>query len=125
MLVRNVAVVGAGVMGLAAAYHAAKAGHRVTVYEHDRVAGGMAAHFDFSGLSIERFYHFVCKADASTFELMSELGIAASMRWRRTSMGYFVDGQLYKWGDPISLLTFPKLGIIDKIRYGLLAFSST
>ena len=59
---RNVAVVGAGAMGLCAAYYAAKAGHRVTVFEHDRVPGGMAAHFDFDGFSIERFYHFVCKA---------------------------------------------------------------
>ena len=72
----RVAVVGAGAMGLAAAYHALKLGHEVTVFEADRVAGGMAAHFDFDGLSIERFYHFVCKSDQSTFELMGELGIA-------------------------------------------------
>ena len=69
----------------------------------------MAAHFDFAGLSIERFYHFVCKADAPTFALMQELGIADKMRWRATSMAYFVDGALHRWGDPISLLRFPHL----------------
>ena len=53
----------------------------------------MAAHFDFGGLSIERFYHFVCKADQPTFDLMAELGIADRMRWRATSMGYYIDGQ--------------------------------
>jgi protoporphyrinogen oxidase len=121
----TVGIVGAGAMGLAAAYHALKAGHRVTVYEADSVPGGMAAHADLDGLSIERFYHFVCKADASTFALMDELGIGDRMRWRDTSMGYFVDGRMYRWGDPVALLTFPKLSPIAKFRYGLQMFLST
>ncbi|MCC6915526.1 MAG: FAD-dependent oxidoreductase, partial [Rhodospirillaceae bacterium] len=68
----KVAVIGAGAMGLAAAYHLAKAGHSVEVFEADKVAGGMAAHFDLGGLSIERFYHFICKADQPTFDLLDE-----------------------------------------------------
>ncbi len=112
-------------MGLAAAYHALQAGHEVTVFEADRVAGGMAAHFDFDGLSIERFYHFICKSDQPTFDLMKELGIADRMVWRGTSMGYFIDGKHYRWGDPLALLTFPKLGLISKLRYGLHMFLST
>lgn len=121
----NVAVIGAGAMGLATAYHALKAGHDVVVYEGDSVPGGMAAHFDFGGLSIERFYHFVCKADQPLFDLMDELGMGDKMVWRETSMGYFIDGKHYPWGDPISLLTFPKLSLISKIRYGLQAFAQT
>jgi protoporphyrinogen oxidase len=104
-------------MGLAAAWHASKAGHSVVVLEADRVPGGMAAHFDFRGLSIERFYHFICKPDQATFDLMAELGIADRLRWRGTSMGYFIDGKLYRWGDPLALLSFPLLGPIDKVRY--------
>ena len=121
----TVGIVGAGAMGLAAAYHALKAGHRVTVYEADSVPGGMAAHADLDGLSIERFYHFVCKADAATFALMDELGIGDRMRWVYTSMGYFVDGRLYPWGDTISLLRFPKLSMLAKLRYGLQMFLAT
>ena len=121
----NVAVIGAGAMGLAAAYHLAKAGHRVEVFEADTVAGGMAAHFDLGGLSIERFYHFVCKADRPTVDLLNEIGLNDAMRWTPTSMGYFYNGQLFPWGDPISLLTFPHLGLISKIRYGLMAFLAT
>ena len=78
----KLAVLGAGSMGLAAAYHALKAGHEVTVYEAGDRAGGMAAHFDFGGLSLERFYHFVCKADAPLFALMDEIGLSSAMRWR-------------------------------------------
>lgn len=112
-------------MGLAAAYHAAKAGHSVEVLEAGPEPGGMAAHFDFDGLSIERFYHFVCKSDDPTFSLMAELGIGDKMRWRKTTMGYFIDGKLNDWGDPIALLKLPGVSLLAKIRYGLLALVST
>jgi protoporphyrinogen oxidase len=115
-------VIGAGAMGLAAAYYALKLGHEVEVVEADSQAGGMAAHFDFGGLSIERFYHFICKPDAPTFALLKDLGIADKLRWRETSMGYFIGGKLHKWGDPISLLTSSILGPIEKLRYGAQMF---
>jgi protoporphyrinogen oxidase len=119
------AVIGAGAMGLAAAYHLLKAGHSVDLYEADDRPGGMAAHFDLDGLSTERFYHFVCKADQPTFDLMAELGLSDALKWRTTTMGYFYEGSLHPWGDPISLLRFPHLGLISKIRYGLHMFTST
>ena len=112
-------------MGLAAAWHACKAGHEVVVLEAGPVPGGMAAHFDFGGLSIERFYHFICKPDRPTFELLAELGIEDRLRWRATSMGYFIDGRLYKWGDPFALLSFPLLGPIDKFRYARHVFAAS
>jgi protoporphyrinogen oxidase len=120
----HVVVLGAGAMGLAAAWQALSRGHQVTLLEAAPEAGGMAAHFDLAGLSIERFYHFVCKADAATFALMQELGIGDKMRWRPTSMGYFFAGKLYPWGDPLSLLRFPHLTPLEKLRYGMLMFVS-
>lgn len=121
----NVVVIGAGAMGLAAAHRAVTKGHQVTVIEAAPEAGGMAAHFDLGGMSIERFYHFVCKADAPTFGLLKELGLGDAMRWVPTSMGYYTKGKLHPWGDPISLLRFPHLSFIEKVRYGLLMFTST
>jgi protoporphyrinogen oxidase len=118
----NLIVIGSGAMGLAAAYHALKAGHNVEVLEAAPEPGGMAAHFDFDGLSTERFYHFVCKGDASTFELMRDLGISDLMRWQTTSMGLFTGGRLYPWGDPISLLKFPEISLLSRLRYAAFAF---
>jgi protoporphyrinogen oxidase len=111
-------------MGLAAAYHALKAGHSVEVLEAAPEPGGMAAHFDLDGLSIERFYHFVCKTDKDTFDLMRELGIFDKMRWRKTSMGLFTGGRLRVWGNPIALLTYPDISIWSRLRYALFAFVS-
>src|SRR3546814_12774048 len=105
----TVGIVGAGAMGLAAAYHALKAGHRVTVYEADSVPGGMAAHADLAGLSTERFYYFVCKADAATFALIRELGIDDCISWPATTMGYFVAGHSHSWTDPMRRPAFPRM----------------
>jgi protoporphyrinogen oxidase len=109
-------------MGLAAAYRAAKNGHSVDLFEAAPEPGGMAGHFDFDGISLERFYHFVCKTDAPTFELMRELGIGDKMRWRQTSMGFVTGKKLFQWGDPLALLRFPYLSIAQKMRYALFAF---
>jgi protoporphyrinogen oxidase len=122
---KHLIVLGAGAMGLAAAYRALVLGHRVTLIEAAPEPGGMMAHFDLAGLSIERYYHFVCKSDEPTFQLMNELGIGSLIRWKSTSMGYFMGGRLHRWGDPVSLLQFPHLNILEKIRYGLLMFIST
>jgi protoporphyrinogen oxidase len=118
----KVVVIGAGAMGLAAAYRAAKNGHDVDLLEAAADPGGMAGHFDFDGLSLERFYHFICRTDYPTFALMEELGIAGKLVWRPTTMGFFNGNKLHPWGDPISLLRFPSLGPIAKLRYGLFAF---
>ena len=115
-------VIGAGAMGLTAAHRAAKNGHEVLVLEGAPDAGGMAGHFDFQGTSIERFYHFICHTDHPTFALLRELGIADKLRWRDTSMGFFNGNKLYPWGDPIALLRYPGMGLLDKLRYGIFAF---
>ena len=47
---------------------------------------------------------------------MKEIEIGDRMRWTPTSMGYFLDGKLHKWGDPFALLALPGLGLIDKLR---------
>jgi protoporphyrinogen oxidase len=121
----RIVVLGAGPMGLAAAQRAVTLGHEVDLIEADSKVGGMAAHFDFSGTSIERFYHFVCKSDTPTFALMEELGIADKMRWVDTSMAYYSHGKVHKWGDPISLLMYPHLTPIEKFRTGLQMFLTT
>lgn len=121
----HVVVLGAGAMGLAAAHRALQRGWRATVLEAAPEPGGMAAHFDLGGLSVERYYHFVCRSDAPTFALLAELGLGDAVRWAPTSMGNFVGGALHPWGDPVSLLRAPFLHPVEKLRYGLFAFAAT
>lgn len=122
---QRIAVLGAGPMGLAVAYQLARDGHQPIVFEADDRVGGMTAAFDFSGLTIERYYHFHCISDHAFLKILDELGIADKMHWVETKMGYWYQGMLQPWGNPIALLKFKGLSFIAKFRYGLHAFLCT
>ena len=119
-----IAVLGAGPMGLAAAYQLTRDGYQPIVFEADDRVGGMTASFDFSGLPIERYYHFHCTSDQAFFTLLNELGLDAKMHWVESKMGYWCRGELQPWGNPLALLKFRGLSPVAKLRYGLHAFLS-
>lgn len=122
---QRIAVLGAGPMGLAVAYQLARDGHTPVVFEADDRVGGMTASFDFSGTSIERYYHFHCISDHAFLKVLDELNLAQQMRWVETRMGYWYQNELQPWGNPIALLKFRGLSMVAKFRYGLHAFLST
>jgi protoporphyrinogen oxidase len=114
-----VAVLGAGPMGLAAAYQAALDEREVVVFEAADRIGGMAASFDFGGMQIERYYHFHCTTDKAFLATLRELDLEESVHWVNTRMGYFYKGELFDWGSFFALLKFPDLNLVEKFRYGL------
>ena len=122
---QRIAVLGAGPMGLAVAYQLARDGHQPIVFEADDRVGGMTAAFDFSGLSIERYYHFHCISDHAFLAIVDELALADKMHWVETKMGYWYQDRLQAWGNPAALLKFKGLSLLAKFRYGLHAFLCT
>jgi protoporphyrinogen oxidase len=122
---QRIAVLGAGPMGLAVAYQLARDGHQPIIFEADDRLGGMTAAFDFSGLSIERYYHFHCISDHAFLAILDELALADKMHWVETKMGYWFQERLQAWGNPIALLKFKGLSLTAKFRYGLHAFLCT
>lgn len=126
MKYQNIAVIGAGPMGLAAAYHLSKRGARVVIYEADSVPGGMSSTFDFDGIRIEKYYHFINMPDLALFDLLKELNMYDQLRWTPTKMGLFrSDPQnpsktiLHKWGNPLVVINFSGVSVSTRIRYGL------
>ncbi|MCD5995593.1 NAD(P)/FAD-dependent oxidoreductase [Pseudomonas sp. CDFA 602] len=122
---QRIAVLGAGPMGLAVAYQLARDGHQPVIFEADDRIGGMTAAFDFSGLTIERYYHFHCISDHAFLKVLQELGLEKKMHWVETRMGYWYQNRLQAWGNPIALVKFRGLSLMAKFRYGLHAFLST
>ncbi len=121
----KIAILGAGPMGLAAAYYLAKNNYQPIIFEADDRIGGMTASFDFEGLNIERYYHFHCISDSAFLQVLNELNLQDKMHWRATKMGYYYQGRVSPWGNPVALLKFQGLSLVAKFRYGLHAFLST
>lgn len=121
---KKIAILGAGPMGLAAAYYLIKKGYKPHIYEFDDRVGGMTACFNFRGLQIERFYHFHCTSDDAYFEILKDFNLLSKFHWVKTKMGFYFGEKLQDWGNPLALLKFKGITLTEKIRYALHAFYS-
>ena len=113
----KIAIIGAGPMGLAISYRLSSLGYKPVLFEADDRLGGMTASINFSGLEIERYYHFHCLSDTHFINLLKELNLKHKLKWKKTLMGFFYKNKMYKWGSISSILSFPKLSFFSKIRY--------
>ncbi|MBW2267646.1 MAG: FAD-dependent oxidoreductase [Deltaproteobacteria bacterium] len=70
----RVAVIGAGLAGLAAAYELRRAGIAIAVFERESVAGGRARSGDHEGLLLEPLSPVVSSADHALLDFIAEVG---------------------------------------------------
>ena len=75
----NVAVIGAGWAGCAAAIEATRLGHHVTVFEASRTPGGRARRLDVAhdgqSLALDNGQHILIGAYSETLKLMTDVGV--------------------------------------------------
>jgi protoporphyrinogen oxidase len=116
----RVAVLGAGVAGLVAAYRLTREGHVCDVYERWPGLGGQAATLDVGGGELlERYYHHLFTSDRHIVALYEELGMGDELEWRPSSMAFFVDGRQWAFNGALDLLRFRPLPPLARIRMGL------
>lgn len=72
---RNVAVVGAGWAGCAAAVELSLSGHRVTLLEAGRTPGGRARRATLQGLNLDNGQHILLGAYSESLRLMRAVGV--------------------------------------------------
>jgi protoporphyrinogen oxidase len=119
---QRVAVIGAGVGGLAAAYDLARAGHAVTIYEAAPGVGGLAAgfkapHWDWS---LERFYHHWFASDKHMLRLIDELGWRDQVIFRRPYTVVYHDDRFQPLDSYLEALKFSlsHFSLPDVVRFG-------
>ncbi|MFQ5827026.1 MAG: NAD(P)/FAD-dependent oxidoreductase [Dehalococcoidia bacterium] len=117
----KVGIVGGGIAGLAAALELTKRGHEVSVLEKGAGLGGQMSTFSVGGQRLERFYHHMFTSDAELLGLIQELGLGPRLRWFPSKVGFYHGGSVYNFVTPLDLLRFAPLGLVDRIRLGLLS----
>jgi protoporphyrinogen oxidase len=117
----KVAVLGAGVAGLAAAYDLARAGFSVVVYEAAPVAGGLASGFRDARWQwpLERFYHHLFETDADIRTLVDEIGFGENLFFRRPVTAQWWRDRAYPIAGVTQILRFPGLPFLDRLRFGM------
>ncbi|MFH2002613.1 MAG: NAD(P)/FAD-dependent oxidoreductase [Planctomycetota bacterium] len=123
-MTEKIAVIGGGISGLSAAYFALKKGNSVDLFEGAGRLGGLAASFDFNGLNIEKYYHFICGNDFELVNFAEELGIGDKLHFRPSKLSFFYNGKFYRFGSPLNLLRFSPISLLSRIRFGLNVVSS-
>jgi protoporphyrinogen oxidase len=119
---KRVAIIGAGIGGMAAAYDLSQAGHQVTIFEKDNYVGGLASgikepHWEWS---VEKYYHHWFASDRHILGLIDELGWSDKVRFPRPYTVVYHNGKFYPFDSYLNALLFPGLGWgFNKIRFGL------
>jgi protoporphyrinogen oxidase len=116
----SIAILGAGVAGMAAAWDLVRAGHTVDLYEAEPTVGGLAAGFKDTGWawSLEKFYHHWFESDADLLKLADELGVREKVIFPRPKTSYWIDGHILRSEMNASALSLP-ISWPAKIRLGL------
>jgi protoporphyrinogen oxidase len=118
----SVAIIGAGLGGMSAAYDLAKAGWQVTIFEAAETPGGLASGFKSSGWewSVERYYHHWFQGDRHILGLIDELGWSQQVLFPRPFTVMYHAGKFYPFDSIKTALMFPGLGWgVHKARFGL------
>jgi protoporphyrinogen oxidase len=115
----RVAVIGAGAMGLSAAYKLIKEGHDVVIFEQSSEIGGLAGSLDVQGTKLERFYHHSFTTDKALQNLAAELGLGKKLFYKKLKTGIFYDGKSHGFSTPFEMLKFQPVPLLDRIKFGV------
>ncbi len=119
----RIAIIGAGMAGLSAAYDLTRAGYEVVIYETLPQPGGIASgfkapHWDWS---LEKFYHHWFQSDRHMLGLIEELGWSDDVLFPRPYTVVYIDGEFQPLDSipEAAKFTLKHFPIWDVARFGV------
>lgn len=112
----RIAIIGAGFTALSSAYRLVRRGHDVTIFEKKSHPGGLSGGFKEKlwEWSLDEYYHHWFTNDKYVLNLAAEIGYQTVIRRPTTSV--LVEEKIYQFDSIKSILLFPKLSLLDKLR---------
>lgn len=115
----KIAVIGAGIAGLTAAYELNKKGHQTKTYEKADYPGGRTYTCRKDNVSLNTGAVFFTNFYSPFFEYLQEFGLEGSYFEMNHDVN-FMDGfdhHLYKFESPMALFGLPKVSLRSKLKF--------
>jgi len=121
-MTKRIAIIGAGVAGLAAAYDLRRRGHDIVIFEAAEQVGGLAGGFKAPHWewTLEKYYHHWFQSDAHMLGLIAELGWSDQVIFPRPYTVVYHQGRF----EPLDSIpaaarfTLKHFSLLDFIRFG-------
>ena len=117
----QIGIIGGGLIGVVLAYELSKTEHSVTLIDQQPTLGGINSGIRLhDGAIIPRFQQMIMPGDHAMLGLADELGVADSVRFNNTHIGFIHAGQVYSMTTLRDFLSFEPLRLLDRLRLGRL-----
>jgi len=117
----RIAIIGGGLTGLTAGWKLSLKGHQITIFEKEKYLGGLCATFKQKDWiwPLEFFYHHLFTSDKDAQKLIKDLNLSEKLFYQEPKSSVLENGQIFQFDSPLSLMKFPCLPFLDKLRAGV------
>jgi len=120
----KIGIIGGGFTGLGTAFYLLESGLKnseIVLIEKDDSVGGLASGFKASGWDwyLDKLVHHWFSTDKYVLELVKKVGLGNKIIIKNTKSSCFKDGKIAELDSPLSLLKFPFISFLSRLRTGI------
>jgi protoporphyrinogen oxidase len=120
---KKVAIIGAGIGGMSAAYDLIRNQDKVIIFDTGKNVGGLAGGFKDKNWdwSVEKFYHHWFLSDHYILDLINELGWKDKVVIPHPRTVVYYKEKFFPLDSPLAAITFPGFTFFDMVRFGFVS----